>query len=158
MEFQPPAIAGTAPSSPGCSQPHPPSLALSPAVEGTFTAPLGNLCQCFPTLIVKNSFLISSLNLFSSSLKPFPLVLEYYLLILLLTLIIFLISITFCDALCWYRSSRSQQLWHIFSLFLIQMRAHGVPWLGILGRACSCSSLTALFSLGDLLAALHVTW
>ncbi|KAK4825745.1 LOW QUALITY PROTEIN: hypothetical protein QYF61_002184 [Mycteria americana] len=36
---------------------------------------LGNLCQCLTTLIVKNFFLKSSLNLPSLSLKPLPLVL-----------------------------------------------------------------------------------
>ena len=38
------------------------------------TTALGNLCQCLTTLIVKNFFLISSPNLCSFNLKPFPLV------------------------------------------------------------------------------------
>ena len=51
----------------------PSSLALSASREGASPASLGNLCQCLTTLTVKNFFLISCLNLTSSSLKPFPL-------------------------------------------------------------------------------------
>jgi len=53
----------------------PSSLALNTAREGAATASLGNLCQCLTTLVVKNFFLISSLNLPSFSFKPLPLVL-----------------------------------------------------------------------------------
>jgi len=50
----------------------PSNLALNAAREGTATASLGNLFQCFTTLMVKNFFLISNLNLPSFSLEPFP--------------------------------------------------------------------------------------
>jgi len=43
--------------------------------DGALTTSSGNQCQCFTTLIVKNFFLMSSLNLPSLSLKPLPLVL-----------------------------------------------------------------------------------
>ena len=49
----------------------PSSLALNASREGASTASLGNLFQCPTTLTVNNFFLISSLNLPSSSLKPF---------------------------------------------------------------------------------------
>jgi len=53
---------------------------IQPGLErfrgGASTTSLGNLCQCFTTLIVKNFFLISSLSLPSFSLKPLPLVLS----------------------------------------------------------------------------------
>ena len=42
---------------------------------------LGNLCQCLTTLMVKNVFLISNLNLPSCSLEPFPLVLSLHTLV-----------------------------------------------------------------------------
>ncbi|NXN38925.1 ACRBP protein, partial [Rhinoptilus africanus] len=46
----------------------PSSLALSTSMEGASTASLGSLFQCLTTLIVKNIFLISNLNLpFSTS-------------------------------------------------------------------------------------------
>ena len=44
-------------------------------------ASLGNLCQCFTTLMVKNFLLISNLNLPSFSLQPFPLVLSLHTLV-----------------------------------------------------------------------------
>jgi len=49
--------------------------------EGAATASLGNLCQCFTTLTVKNFFLISNLNLPSFILQPFPLVLSLHTLV-----------------------------------------------------------------------------
>jgi len=49
------------------------SLALSTAREGAATASLGSLGQCFTTLMVKNFFPISNLNLPSFSLEPFAL-------------------------------------------------------------------------------------
>jgi len=52
----------------------PSNLALNTAREGAATASLGNLGQCFTTLMVKNFFPISNLNLPSFSLQPFPLV------------------------------------------------------------------------------------
>ncbi|KAK4832076.1 hypothetical protein QYF61_020632 [Mycteria americana] len=54
----------------------PSNLTLNVARDGASTTSLGNLFQCFTTLIVKNFFLISSLNLPSFSLKPLPLVLS----------------------------------------------------------------------------------
>jgi len=48
----------------------PSSLALNTSREGASTASLGNLFQCFTTIMVKNFFLISSLNLPSFSLEP----------------------------------------------------------------------------------------
>jgi len=57
------------------------NLALNTAREGTATASLGNLFQCFTTLMVKNFFLISNLNLPSFSLEPFPLVLSLHALV-----------------------------------------------------------------------------
>lgn len=52
----------------------PSSLALCAFREGETPASLGNLFQCLTALTVNNFFLVSSLNLPSSSLKPFPLV------------------------------------------------------------------------------------
>jgi len=52
------------------------NLALNPAREGAATASLGNLGQGLTTITVKNSFLISNLNLPSFSLKPSSLVLS----------------------------------------------------------------------------------
>ena len=60
-------------SRPGCSKPH-----IQPGLEcfqGGGIALPGNLFHCLTTLPVKNFFLICSLNLSSSTLKPFPLVL-----------------------------------------------------------------------------------
>jgi len=54
------------------------NLALSPAREGAATAPLGNLFPCFTTLMRKNFFPISHLNLPSFSLELFPLVLSLH--------------------------------------------------------------------------------
>ena len=51
----------------------PTSLTLNVSRDGSSTTSLGNLFYCFTTLMVKNFFLISSLNLPSFSLKPFPL-------------------------------------------------------------------------------------
>jgi len=56
----------------------PSSLALNPAREGTATASLGSLGQGLTTLMGKNFFLISDLNLPSFSLEPFPLVLSLH--------------------------------------------------------------------------------
>jgi len=52
------------------------SLALNTAREGAAPASQGNLCQGLTTLIRKNLFLISNLNLLSFSLKPSLLVLS----------------------------------------------------------------------------------
>jgi len=49
----------------------PSNLAVNASREGTSTTALDNLFQCLTTLIVKNFFLISSLNLPPFSLKPF---------------------------------------------------------------------------------------
>ena len=57
------------------------SLALNASREGASTTSLGNLFQCLTTLTVQNFFLISSLNLPSSSLKLVPLVLLLHALI-----------------------------------------------------------------------------
>ena len=54
----------------------PSSLTLSVSRDGEPTPSLGNLLQCLTTLIIKNLFLISNLNLPSFSWKPFPLVLS----------------------------------------------------------------------------------
>ena len=54
----------------------PSSLTLSVSRDGTSSTSLCNLFQCSTTLIIKNFFLISSRNLPSHSLKPFPLVLS----------------------------------------------------------------------------------
>ena len=43
--------------------------------DGASPTSLGNLCQGFTTLSVKNFFLVSSENLLSFTLKPSPLVL-----------------------------------------------------------------------------------
>jgi len=51
------------------------NLASSTAREGAATASLGNLGQGLTTLMGKNFFLISDLNLPSFSLEPFPLAL-----------------------------------------------------------------------------------
>ena len=51
-------------------------LALKVSRDGESTKSLGNLFQCLTTLTVKDFFLIRNLNLFSLSLKPFPLVLS----------------------------------------------------------------------------------
>jgi len=54
----------------------PSNLALNTAREGAATASLDSLGQCLTTLMVKNFFLTSDLNLPSFSLEPFPLVLS----------------------------------------------------------------------------------
>jgi len=54
----------------------PSNLALNVSRDGDSTTSLGNIFQCFTTLIVKNFFLISSLNLASLSLKPLLLILS----------------------------------------------------------------------------------
>ncbi|KAK4827897.1 hypothetical protein QYF61_022320 [Mycteria americana] len=54
----------------------PSNLTLKVSRDGASTTSLGNLCQCFTTFIIKNFFLISSLNLPSFTLKPLPLVLS----------------------------------------------------------------------------------
>jgi len=59
----------------------PSNLALNTAREGAATTPLGSLCQCFTTLMVKNFILISNLNLPPISLEPFPLVLSLHTLV-----------------------------------------------------------------------------
>jgi len=56
----------------------PSNLALSTAREGAATAPLGSLGQGLTTLMGKNFFLLSHLNLPSFSLQPFPLVLSLH--------------------------------------------------------------------------------
>jgi len=59
----------------------PSSLTLNTAREGAATASLGNLGQGLTTLMVKNFFLISHLNVPSFSLQPFPLVLSLHTLV-----------------------------------------------------------------------------
>jgi len=59
----------------------PSNLALNTSREEAATASLGNLCQCFTILMVKNFFLVSNLNLPSFSLQPFPLVLSVHTLV-----------------------------------------------------------------------------
>jgi len=54
----------------------PSSLAWNVSRDGASPTALGNLCQSFTIRIVKNFFLISSLNLLSFSLKPLPLLLQ----------------------------------------------------------------------------------
>jgi len=54
----------------------PSSLTLSVSRNNASTTPLSNLCQCLTTLIIKNAFLKSSLNLPSFSLNTFPLILS----------------------------------------------------------------------------------
>ena len=51
------------------------NLILNVSRDGASTTSLGNMCHRFTTLIVKNFFLLSSLNLPSLSFKPLPLVL-----------------------------------------------------------------------------------
>ena len=52
--------------------PAPSNLALNPAREGAATASLGSLGQVLTTLMGKNFFLLSNLNLRSLSLKEAP--------------------------------------------------------------------------------------
>ena len=54
----------------------PSNLTLSTSRDGASTVSLGSLCQSLTTLWVKDFFLTSNLNLPSSSLKLFPLVLS----------------------------------------------------------------------------------
>ena len=54
----------------------PSNLTLSACMDGASTTTPGNLFQCLTTLIVKNYFLIYSLNIPSFSLKLFPLALS----------------------------------------------------------------------------------
>ena len=54
----------------------PSCLTLSVSMDGASTASLGNLCQCLTTLIIRNFFPTSSLNIPSLSLKPFPQILS----------------------------------------------------------------------------------
>ena len=55
---------------PGCSELHP--ACLEPCQGGGSHSFSDNLCQCLTTLMVKNIFLISNLNLPSFSLQLFP--------------------------------------------------------------------------------------
>lgn len=71
---QPPAMSRDAHSSIRCSEPHP--LTSGICREGAATAFLGSLCDCLTALIIKDFFLISSLNVPRSGSKPFPLVLS----------------------------------------------------------------------------------
>jgi len=57
------------------------NLTLNVSRDGESTTSLGNLCQCFIALSVKNFFLVSNLNLPSFSLKPLPLVLSLHALV-----------------------------------------------------------------------------
>ena len=66
----------------------PANLALNTAREGAATASLGSLCQCLTTLMVKNFFLISNLDLPSFSFEPFPLVLSLHISFKLVILLI----------------------------------------------------------------------
>jgi len=59
----------------------PSNLALNTSGEGAATASPGNLFQCLTTLMVKNFFLISNLNLPSFSLEPLSLVLTLHTLV-----------------------------------------------------------------------------
>jgi len=59
----------------------PSNLALNTVREGEGTASLGNLGQGLTTLIGKNFFLTSNLNVPSFSLEPFPLVLSLHTLV-----------------------------------------------------------------------------
>lgn len=52
------------------------SLVLNSSRDGASTISLGKLCQCLNNLPIKDSSLISYLNLLSVSLKPFSLVLS----------------------------------------------------------------------------------
>ena len=54
----------------------PSNLALNTSREGASTTSLGNLFHCLTTLIVKNFFLLSKLNLPSFTFKSLPLVLS----------------------------------------------------------------------------------
>jgi len=58
-----------------CSEPHPAST-LGVCREVASTTSLVKTCQCLTTLIIKDFFLISGLNIPSFSLKPFLLVLS----------------------------------------------------------------------------------
>jgi len=60
----------------------PSNLILNTPREGVSTASLGNLFQCLTTLMVKNFFLVSHLNLPSFSLEQFPVVLSLHLLVI----------------------------------------------------------------------------
>jgi len=51
-------------------------LTLDVARDGTSNISVGNLCQCFTTVIIKNFVLISDLNILCSSLKLSPFVLS----------------------------------------------------------------------------------
>lgn len=62
----------------GCSK-LPSNLILNISRDGTWTPSLGNLFQCFIALIMKNVFLMSSLNVPSFNIKPLPLVLSAFL-------------------------------------------------------------------------------
>jgi len=57
------------------------NLALSVSRDGASITSLGSLCQGFTTLMVKNFFSISSLNLPPVSLKPLLLVLSLHALV-----------------------------------------------------------------------------
>jgi len=56
----------------------PSNLAFHTSREQAATASLGNLLQCFTTLMVKKFFLIPNLNLPSFSLESLPLVLSLH--------------------------------------------------------------------------------
>ena len=54
----------------GCTEPHP--LTMAVCRDGAPTTSLGNLCQSFAALMVKNIFLISNLSLPTCRFPPIP--------------------------------------------------------------------------------------
>jgi len=54
----------------------PSNLTLNVSMDGASATSLGSLFQCFTTLIVKDFFVVSNLNLLSFSFKPLSLVLS----------------------------------------------------------------------------------
>ena len=133
IQFQPPAI-GRDTSLQTRLLEAPPSLALNASREGAFTVSLGDLFQCLTTLTVKNFFLKSSLNLPSSSLKPFHL-------ILLLHALLKSPSPAFLQALFRYWKAIIRFPW---SLLLSRLKSPYSLNLSPLGR-CSSPLIMAFF-------------
>ena len=124
----------------------PSNLALNTAREGAATASLGNLFQCFTTLMLKNFFQTSNLNLPSFSLQPFPLVLSLH------TLVISP-SPSFLEAPFWYWKAAVRSPWSLLfsrlnspnSLSLSSQERCSSPLINFVALLWTCSNRSMSF-------------
>ncbi|KAK4830120.1 hypothetical protein QYF61_008547 [Mycteria americana] len=93
------------------------NLTLNISNDGASTTSLGNLFQCLSTLIINNSFLLSSQNVPTFSLKPLPLVLSLQALVH----VFLVLGTPELDAVVQVGSHDSGVEWRITSLVLLDM-------------------------------------